>query len=436
MLKQKRFHISQSWQIMIGLVLGIALGAAFYQNKTAITTMSNIGTIFIDLIQMIVLPIVVSCLTVGIAGMGDIKKLGRVGAKTLIYFEVVTTIAIILGLVVANVFHPGTLVDVSSLKSTDISQYVASAKSVSKDGGVWHLIMNIVPTNIFASLNDGNLMPIIFFCVLFGLGIASLGEKGKIIIDFLDAISQVMFKITNWVMKTAPIGVCALIGSTVAQMGLSALKPLSFFILLSYLAFIFFVIVILGVVARIFGLRISNIFRVVKDEIILAFSTSSSETVLPKLMDKMEHFGVSRSMVSFVIPTGYSFNLDGAAIYGSLAALFLAQAYNINLTLMQQVSLVLVLMLTSKGTAGVTGAVFVVLLATLSTIGVPTAGLALIAGVDRIIDMGRTCVNVFGNSLASVVIAKSEHELDESKSQVYLKSLKRHRLVRKVSAID
>lgn len=395
--------------------------------------MSNIGTIFIDLIQMIVLPIVVSCLTLGIAGMGDVKKLGRVGVKTLVYFEIITTIAIIIGLVVANVFHPGTLVDISSLKSTDISAYVASAKSVSKDGGIWHLILSIVPTNIFSSLSKGNIMPIIFFSVIFGLGTASLGEKGKIITDFLEAISQVMFKVTNWVMKTAPIGVCALIGSTVAQMGLSALKPLSLFILLCYVSFAIFVIFVLGVVARIFGFRITSLFRVVKEEVALTFSTASSETVLPQLMNKMERFGVSRSIVSFVIPTSYSFNLDDAAIYGSLTALFLAQAYNINLTITQQISLVLVLMITSKGTAEVSGAVFVVLIATLSTIGVPTAGLALVAGVDRIIDMGRASVNVFGNSLASVVIAKSEHELDEEKSRQYLDKLARKNTIKNVS---
>jgi DAACS family dicarboxylate/amino acid:cation (Na+ or H+) symporter/proton glutamate symport protein len=242
-----------------------------------------------------------------------------------------------------------------------------------------------------------------------------------------------MFKVTNWVMKTAPIGVCALIGSTVAQMGLSALKPLSLFILLCYVSFAIFVIFVLGVVARIFGFRITSLFRVVKEEVALTFSTASSETVLPQLMNKMERFGVSRSIVSFVIPTSYSFNLDDAAIYGSLTALFLAQAYNINLTITQQISLVLVLMITSKGTAEVSGAVFVVLIATLSTIGVPTAGLALVAGVDRIIDMGRASVNVFGNSLASVVIAKSEHELDEEKSRQYLDKLARKNTIKNVS---
>ncbi|WP_056969194.1 cation:dicarboxylate symporter family transporter [Lacticaseibacillus thailandensis] len=422
----RRLHISTSWQILIGLILGLILGTVFYQNKTAITAMNNVGTMFIDLIQMIVLPIVISCLTVGIASMGDVRKLGRVGVKTLVYFEIITTIAIILGLVIANVFHPGTLVNIKSLTATNISQYVASAKTVAKDGSLWTLVKSIIPTNIFASLSAGNMMPIIFFCVLFGLGTASLGSKGQIIIDFLDAVSQVMFKVTNWVMKTAPIGVCALIGATIAQMGLSALKPLGYFILLTYVAFALLIVVVMGLTARLFGLRLAHIFSVIKDEVILAFSTSSSETVLPRLMDKMENYGVSRSIVSFVIPTGYSFNLDGAAVYESLAALFLAQAYNINLTLMQQLSLVLILMLTSKGTAGVSGAVFVVLLATMSSIGVPTSGLAFIAGIDRIVDMGRTAVNVFGNSLASVVVAKSEGEFDADQAQRYLEQVRGH----------
>lgn len=433
---KSRFRISQSWQIMIGLALGLILGVIFYQNTTAITAMQNIGTMFIDLIQMIVLPIVVSCLTVGIAGMGDVRKLGRVGVKTLVYFEVITTIAIVLGLILANVFHVGDLVNIHSLKATSISQYVSSAKSYSKDGGFWGLLMDIIPTNIFSSLSEGNMMPIIFFCVMFGLGVASLGEKGQVIIDLLNAVSQAMFKVTNWVMKIAPIGVCALIGATIAQMGLSALAPLGYFIVLCYAAFFLFVFGVLGLTARLFGVHFFQLMRVLKEEIVLAFSTSSSETVLPKLMDKMEHYGVNRSFVSFVIPTGYSFNLDGAAIYESIAALFLAQAYNIHLSLAQQLSLVIVLMLTSKGTAGVTGACFVVLLATMSTIGVPTSGLAFIAGIDRVVDMGRTCVNVFGNSLASVVVSKSEGAFDRTQADRYAESLSGHRNVKTVTAAE
>ncbi|WP_024747022.1 cation:dicarboxylate symporter family transporter [Levilactobacillus namurensis] len=423
MKRYRNYRLSLGWQILIGLILGIVLGAVFYENKLAITAMQNIGNMFIGLIQMIVLPIVVSCLTVGIANMGDIKKLGRVGGKTIIYFEIMTTIAIALGLLIGNIFHPGTFIDIHQLHSTDISQYVSTAKSA-KNTGIWSTLMGIIPTNFFKSLGEGDMMPVIFFSVFFGLGTAAIGEKGKIIIDFLEAVSQVMFKVTNWVMHTAPIGVCALIGVTIAQMGLSALAPLGYFIVLAYGTMLLFILVFMGLVARLFGFRLWELLVVIKDEAVLAFSTASSEATLPRLIDKMDKFGVSQGIVSFVIPTGYTFNLDGSAIYQSLAALFLAQAYNIHLSLGQQITLLVVLMITSKGMAGVPGASFVVLLATVSTIGVPMSGLTFIAGIDRLVDMGRTAVNVVGNSLATVVIGKSEHEFSEEKSQAYLAQIR------------
>ncbi|ANZ62447.1 transporter [Secundilactobacillus paracollinoides] len=419
MKRYRRYRLTLGWQILIGLVLGIILGVVFYQNKTAITAMQNIGTMFISLIQMIVLPIVVSCLTVGIANMGDIKKLGRIGGKTLIYFELMTTVAIILGLVVANIFHPGDFINIHSLHSQDISQYVHTANQAKHNSGLWSTIMGIIPTNIFSSLSTGDMMPVIFFSVFFGLGTAAIGKQGQIIIDFLQAISEVMFKVTNWVMHVAPIGVCALIGVTVAQMGLSALAPLGYFIVLAYATMLVFILVVMGLVARAVHLNIFTLLKVIKDEVILAFSTASSEAALPKIIDKMDKFGVSQGIVSFVIPTGYTFNLDGSAIYQSLAALFLAQAYHIHLSIGQQITLLVVLMITSKGMAGVPGASFVVLLATISTIGVPMAGLTFIAGIDRLVDMGRTAVNVVGNSLASVVIAKSEKEFDEDQSKQF-----------------
>lgn len=423
MKRYRSYRLSLGWQILIGLVLGIILGVIFYENKMAITAMQNIGNMFIGLIQMIVLPIVVSCLTVGIANMGDIKQLGRVGGKTLLYFEIMTTIAIALGLLIGNVFHPGTFIDIHQLHSTDISQYVSTAKSA-KSTGIWSTLMGIIPTNFFKSLSDGDMMPVIFFSVFFGLGTAAIGKQGKVIVDFLDAVSQVMFRVTNWVMHTAPIGVCALIGVTVAQMGLSALAPLGYFILLAYATMVIFILVFMGLVAKLFKFRLWDLLSVIKDEAILAFSTASSEATLPRLIDKMDKFGVSQGIVSFVIPTGYTFNLDGSAIYQSLAALFLAQAYHIDLSLGQQITLLVVLMITSKGMAGVPGASFVVLLATISTIGVPMSGLTFIAGIDRLVDMGRTAVNVVGNSLATVVIAKSEHEFSEEKSQNYLADIR------------
>lgn len=420
-MKRYRFgRLSMGWQIMIGLALGIICGLIFYQNKGAITVMQSLGTIFIRLIQMIVMPIVVSCLTVGIANIGDIRKLGRIGGKTLIYFEVLTTIALILGIVMANITHPGSFIDIHKLHATDISQYMSTAKSAEHSSGFWPLILSIIPTNIFKSMSDGDMMPVILFSVLFGLGIAAVGEKAKILINVLNAVSEVMFKVTNWVMKFAPIGVFGLIGMTIAEMGISALLPLGLFILIAYVTMLIFIIVILGITAHIFHLRYWKTMRAILDEIVLAFTTASSEVTLPRLMKKTHEMGVSKGITAFVIPTGYTFNLDGSAIYQSLAAIFLAQAYGLHLSLSHQITLLVVLMITSKGMAGVPGASFVVLLASVSTIGVPMAGLTFIAGIDRFVDMGRTAVNVVGNSIATLVIGESEGALDREKYNAYL----------------
>lgn len=420
-MKRYRFgRLSMGWQIMIGLALGIICGLIFYQNKGAITVMQSLGTIFIRLIQMIVMPIVVSCLTVGIANIGDIRKLGRIGGKTLIYFEVLTTIALILGIVMANITHPGSFIDIHKLHATDISQYMSTAKSAEHSSGFWPLILSIIPTNIFKSMSDGDMMPVILFSVLFGLGIAAVGEKAKILIDVLNAVSEVMFKVTNWVMKFAPIGVFGLIGMTIAEMGISALLPLGLFIVIAYVTMLIFIIVVLGITAHIFHLRYWKTMRAILDEIVLAFTTASSEVTLPRLMKKTHEMGVSKGITAFVIPTGYTFNLDGSAIYQSLAAIFLAQAYGLHLSISHQITLLVVLMITSKGMAGVPGASFVVLLASVSTIGVPMAGLTFIAGIDRFVDMGRTAVNVVGNSIATFVIGESEGALDREKYNAYL----------------
>lgn len=421
----KHYHfgrLSLGWQILIGLVLGVICGIVFYKNHTAITVMQSLGTIFIRLIQMIVMPIVISCLTVGIANIGDIKKLGRIGVKTLIYFEILTTIALLLGMIVANVTHPGTMIDIHKLHATDISQYMTTAKTAQHSGGFWSVLVSIVPTNVFKAISNGDMIPVILFSVLFGLGIAAIGKQGKILTDFLNAVAAVMFKITNWVMRLAPIGVFGLIGMTIAQMGLSVLLPLGLFIVIAYATMIFFVVVILGIVAHIFHLRYWETMHAILEEIILAFTTSSSEVTLPRLMKKTQDMGVQKGISSFVIPTGYTFNLDGSAIYQSLAALFLAQAYGIHLSLGQQITLLVVLMITSKGMAGVAGSSFVVLLATVSTIGVPMAGLTFIAGIDRFVDMGRTAVNVVGNTIATLVIGESEHALDHQRYDEYLEN--------------
>ncbi|MCM3727386.1 cation:dicarboxylase symporter family transporter [Neobacillus cucumis] len=409
-------RISLAWQIFIGLTLGIIVGAIFYGNTHVADFLQPIGNIFIRLIKMIVVPIVISSIIVGVAGTGDMKSLGKLGGKTLLYFEIITTIAIVLGLLFANVFHPGTGVDRSHLAKTDINTYVETAKTTESHSFA-DTFVNIVPTNIIQSLANGDMLAIIFFSVMFGLGIAAIGEKGTPIINFFKGTADAMFWVTNQVMKFAPFGVFALIGVTVSKFGLSSLIPLGKLVLVVYGAMIFFILVVLGITAKIAGVNIFKFLAYLKDELLLGYSTASSEAVLPRIMEKMEKIGCPKAITSFVIPTGYSFNLDGSTLYQAIAALFIAQMYGIHLSITHQITLVLVLMVTSKGIAGVPGVSFVVLLATLGSVGIPVEGLAFIAGIDRLLDMARTCVNIVGNSLAAVVISKWEgHKLkDEGK---------------------
>ncbi|MEH6939116.1 cation:dicarboxylase symporter family transporter [Bacillus sp. JJ664] len=401
--------IGLAWQILIGLVLGIIVGAIFFGNPNVASYLQPIGDIFLRLIKMIVIPIVISSIIVGVASVGDTKKLGRLGGKTIIYFEIITTIAIIIGLFVANIFHPGSGVDMGALQKTDINSYVETASEV-KSHGFADTFVNIVPSNIFAAFVEGNMLAIIFFSVLFGLGLTAIGERGKPVLAFFQGTADTMFYITNQIMKFAPFGVFALIGVTVSKFGLESLIPLGKLVITVYGTMAFFIVVVLGLVARMVGVNIFNFIKLIKDELLLAYSTASSETVLPRIMEKVEKFGVPKAIASFVIPTGYSFNLDGSTLYQALAAVFIAQMYGIQLSITEQISLMLVLMVTSKGIAGVPGVSFVVLLATLGTVGIPVEGLAFIAGIDRILDMARTAVNVVGNSLAAVVIAKWEGE--------------------------
>ena len=416
----KKFGLA--FQIILGLVLGIIVGAVFYGNKSITSYLQPFGDIFIRLIKMIVVPIVFSSLVVGVAGVGDIKKLGKIGGKTILYFEIVTTFAIIIGLIVANLVHPGNGVNISNLATTNIDKYMHTAEAASNHGFM-DTFINIVPTNIFESLAKGDLLPVIFFSVMLGLGVAAIGEKGKPVLAIFQGIADAMFWITNQIMKLAPLGVFGLIGVTVAKFGLASLIPLGKLIITVYGAMFFFVFFVLGFVAKMAGTSILSLIKLLKDELILAYTTASSEAVLPKLMEKMEKFGCPKSITSFVIPTGYSFNLDGSTLYQSIAALFIAQIYGIHLPLSAQINLVLVLMLTSKGMAGVPGASFVVLLATVGSLGIPVAGVAFIAGIDRIVDMARTVVNVLGNSLAVVVISKLEKEFHPKKGEEYIKSV-------------
>ena len=410
-------------QIFIGLALGIIVGAVFYGNETAMSILQPMGDIFLHLIKMIVIPIVVSALVVSIAGVGDIKKLGKLGGKTILYFEIVTTIALAIGLLAANIFHPGTGIDMGNLEKGNISTYEATAKA-SESGSIADKFVHIIPSNIFQSMAEGDLLAIVFFSVLFGVAVAVIGEKGKPVLNFFDGVLEAMFWMTNLVMKFAPFGVFALIGVNVAKFGIGSLIPLGKLVLVIYATMFFFVFVVLGIIAKFAGTNIFTLMKILKDELILAFTTASSESVLPGLMAKMEKFGCPKAVTSFVIPTGYTFNLDGSSIYQAIAAVFIAQMYGIHLSIVEQITLLLVLMLTSKGMAGVTGASFVVVLTTLSSMGLPLEGMAFIAGIDRILDMLRTSVNVIGNALATIVMSKWEGEFDQEKAERYTASIK------------
>ncbi|WP_130888803.1 MULTISPECIES: glutamate/aspartate:proton symporter GltP [unclassified Pseudomonas] len=436
----KKAKISLAWQILIGLVLGIAIGSLLnHFSAEKAWWISNVlqpaGDIFIRLIKMIVIPIVISSLIVGIAGVGDAKKLGRIGLKTIIYFEIVTTIAIVVGLVLANVFHPGTGIDMSTLGTVDISKYQATAAEVQHEHAFIETILNLIPSNIFAAMARGEMLPIIFFSVLFGLGLSSLqSDLREPLVKMFQGVSESMFKVTHMIMNYAPIGVFALIAVTVANFGFASLLPLAKLVILVYVAIAFFAFVVLGLIAKLFGFSVLKLMRIFKDELVLAYSTASSETVLPRVIEKMEAYGAPKAICSFVVPTGYSFNLDGSTLYQSIAAIFIAQLYGIDLSISQQLLLVLTLMVTSKGIAGVPGVSFVVLLATLGSVGIPLEGLAFIAGVDRIMDMARTALNVIGNALAVLVIARWEGMYDDAKGERYWNSLPHWRSKEKLPA--
>lgn len=422
----KNFKFSLAWQILIALILGIVVGAVLHNQPEIRDSIVNnvlapLVKIFISLIKMIVIPIVFSTLILGIAGVGSTKSLGRLGFKTILYFEIITTIAILVGLFAANIFHPGSGIDMSQLVQTDISQYKHTTEEVqSQSHGLIQTILSLIPTNIISSMAHGEMLPVIFFAVLFGIGLSSLPATTKDpLLNVFHAVSETMFRVTHIIMKYAPVGVFGLIAVTVANFGFASLIPLGKLVVLVYGAIFFFAFVVLGLTAKMFGINIFILFKILKDELILAFSTASSETVLPRIMQKMEAYGAPKAISSFVIPTGYSFNLDGSTLYQSIAAIFIAQLYGIEMSISQQVILVVTLMITSKGIAGVPGVSFVVLLATLGSVGIPVEGLAFIAGVDRIMDMARTALNVVGNALAVLVISKWEKQYDSEKAAAY-----------------
>ncbi|WP_257175208.1 cation:dicarboxylate symporter family transporter [Staphylococcus capitis] len=419
--------ISLPTQVIIALVLGVIVGLLLFGQDNLANYIKPFGDIFLNLIKMIIIPIVFCALALSISNLGDSKKVGSYGWKAILYFEIITTVAIGLGIIIGNLFKPGAGLDYNKLPKGDISKYQSSAHSAEQASTYGnHLIdtiVNIVPTNLFESLAKGDLLPIIFFAVFFGLGLAAIGEKAEPVKGFLSGTLEAVFWMINKILKLAPIGVFAFICTTVMTFGVSALVPLLKLLLVVVGAMIFFVVVVLGIVARMVGVSIFSIMKILKSELLLAFSTSSSEAVLPVIMIKMENFGAPKDVTSFVIPIGYSFNLDGSALYQSIAALFVAQMYDVHLSLTEQIVLMATLMIASKGMAGVPGVSIVVLLTTLGSMHLPAQGLALIIGIDRLLDMVRTCVNVMGNALSTIVVAKWEKVYDKEKGQKYLNSL-------------
>jgi proton glutamate symport protein len=405
---RRRFRVSLTQMIFVGMGIGLAIG--WFLPDTAVT-LRPLSVIFIRLIKSLIAPLIFSTLVVGIAGHGDLKQVGRLGIKSLVYFEVISTLALIVGLVAVNTIKPGVGVH---LQAAEQAADIATKKLT-----ITEVITHIFPQSIVQAAAEGEVLQIVVFAVLFGVGLAFIPiEKRQTIVAFCDAIAETMFKVTGIVMKYAPIGVGAAIAVTVGHRGLTVLINLGLLILTLYGALGVFMIVVLLPVAWIAKIPIKRFIAVVKEPALIAFSTTSSEAALPKAFQGMEDFGVPRRIVSFVLPTGYSFNLDGSTLYLSLAAVFVAQAAGIDMPIETQILMVLTLMLTSKGVAGVPRAALVILAGTLSSFGLPVEGVAVILGVDEILDMGRTAINVIGNCLATAVVAQWEGELDMNRARV------------------
>ena len=397
------------WQIIAGLLLGVLVGWYFNthpQNQVWVSTeiFKPLGDIFIKMMKMVVVPIVFCCMILGIAGGGDNKSFGRMGAKSLIYFFAITSLAIVMGLVFANVFEPG--------KGTEIAGIAHSGTStvtMEPSKGALIILQNIVPDNVIVAMSEAKLLSVLFFAVLLGMALNALPKtRSAPVIAVIQGLSDAMFKVVSFVMAYAPIGVFGMIGATVATFGFASLLPLLKLIGVVYLALITFALVFLGGICYLIGENVFKLIKYFRDELILAFSSAASAAVMPQLISKLEAYGVPRRIVSFVVPVGYAFNLDGASIFLGVATIFIAQLYGIELSLTQQILLVVTMVLTSKGAAGVPGFAIIILSATLASAGLPLEGVALIAGIFRIIDSGTTTLNVLGNAIAPLVIAKWE----------------------------
>jgi proton glutamate symport protein len=397
----KKARISATTQIILGLIIGVITGyIVSITNPDASEAIRPFAQLFIRMIQMIIAPLLFATLVAGIAGAGHFKDVGRMGLRAIIYFEVVTTLALLIGLLAVNIMQPG--VGLTLPAPTGPPPITARPQS-------WQeIILHIFPTSVFDAMARGDVLQIVIFSMLFAIGLSMLGERGRPIVTWCEVLAETMFKVTHIIMLYAPIGVGAAIAYTIGRSGLGVLWNLGYLVLTLYVALTVFILVVLVPVMLIFKIPIAGFARAIKDPALIAFSTTSSEAALPLALERMEQFGVPRPIVSFILPLGYSFNLDGSTLYLSLAAIFVAQAANVDLTAGQQVTMLLTLMLTSKGVAGVPRASLVILAGTLASYNLPLEGITLILGVDAIMDMARTTVNVTGNCLASAVIARWE----------------------------
>jgi aerobic C4-dicarboxylate transport protein len=398
-------------QVLVAIAIGIALG---HFSPELGQQMKPLGDGFINLIKMVIAPIIFCTVVTGIAGMRDLKQVGRVGVKALIYFEIVTTLALIIGLVVANMVQPGAgmNIDASTLDTKDITSYVSKAK----EQGTVEFLLNVIPSTVVGAFAEGNILQVLFFAILFAFALQALGERGRGLLDTIEQISKAMFEIVRLIMKVAPIGAFGAMAFTIGKYGFGTLFSLGKLMASFYLTCFLFVLGVLGTIAWLNGFSIFAFIRYIREELLIVLGTSSSESVLPRMMDKMERLGCEKQVVGLVVPTGYSFNLDGTCIYLTMAALFLAQATNTDLSLSQQLGILGVLLLTSKGAAGVTGSGFIVLAATLGSVGtIPVASIALILGVDRFMSEARALTNLVGNGVATVVVSNWEGALDRER---------------------
>ncbi|MFC0189552.1 dicarboxylate/amino acid:cation symporter [Fictibacillus aquaticus] len=393
-------------QVVIGILLGIAVGFTFPAFGTELKVLADV---FIKMIKMVIAPIIFFTVVIGIGSMGDMKKVGRIGGKALLYFEFITTFALAIGLLVVNFLQPGKGFDTSAAKGGDVSEFTKQAAETSH--GAVDFLVSIVPENVVGALAEGQLLPILFFAVLFGLAAASLGEKAKPTIKMFENLTEIFFKVVNMIMKVSPIAAFGAMAFTIGKFGVGSLVSLGQLMAAVYTTMFLFIVLVLGAVAKYYGFSIFKFIAYIKEEILLVLGTSSSESALPKMMEKLEKYGCSKSVVGLVIPTGYSFNLDGTSIYLSMAAMFIAQAYGVDLSIWQQLTLLGILMLTSKGAAGITGSGFITLAATLAAFPmIPVEGMALLIGVDRFMSEARAITNLIGNGVATVVVSKSENE--------------------------